>query len=467
MEPAPFATRAGAFVRSVMPAEPAHWLLLLGAMCLFICQHLRWWPEQHWTPSWVSLATVLAFAFVLASAGAYYAALVPSTRSGRLLTISILTALATFATIAGIAAFFFSDVLGLSNRPSLIIDGGSDYGSAILHVIPRLGLGAGFALAGIFLMLVFLRLFKTDRANLPIRLGRNQTDDLSLDDIRIRGFAWKMICLAPLAMISSGPLIFLVVAIWPHVSRNPNLSLLTESVASAAGIFLLVAFALGKDREETFAAAVKVPAAKYIGFAVFVPAVLACIWPAALFLYDRILWAERDLGRYMQPGIENRFAMPAAMTLILILPAFVEEIAWRGFLQPPMIRNFGLARGIFLVGVVWGAFHFFVDYNAHMTLTIVLLTLLRRFSETIALSYVLGWLTLRSKSIIPAALAHGVFNIFIFSQPATHLQIWVLIAFWAAAGYLLFRLFPPAITQESREENIPAPPPEAVQPDYS
>ena len=94
--------------------------------------------------------------------------------------------------------------------------------------------------------------------------------------------------------------------------------------------------------------------------------------------------------------------------------AFGEEVGWRGYLLPLMCRKFGVTRGIILDGVLWGVVHaplvaFGVNYAGDypgapwsgMLMMIVFAT-----SVGVFLSY----LTIKTKSIIPACISHGVIN---------------------------------------------------------
>jgi membrane protease YdiL (CAAX protease family) len=59
----------------------------------------------------------------------------------------------------------------------------------------------------------------------------------------------------------------------------------------------------------------------------------------------------------------------------------------------------------------------------------------------VTLSFVLAWLTLRSGSVVPAAIAHTVYNILIcsaFGLPFTGKST-LRIALWAVLAYILFR----------------------------
>ncbi|HLF89752.1 MAG TPA: CPBP family intramembrane glutamic endopeptidase [Anaerolineales bacterium] len=92
----------------------------------------------------------------------------------------------------------------------------------------------------------------------------------------------------------------------------------------------------------------------------------------------------------------------AVMTLFF---AFAEEFGWRGFLQAPLIQNFGLGSGLMLGGLIWGFWY------APMIL------IGYRFPEhpragafiywpiyTICLAIITGWLYWQSGSIWVAAL---------------------------------------------------------------
>jgi hypothetical protein len=59
----------------------------------------------------------------------------------------------------------------------------------------------------------------------------------------------------------------------------------------------------------------------------------------------------------------------------------------------------------------------------------------------VTLSFALAWLTLRSGSVIPAAIAHTVYNILIFSGFGIPFagKSTLRIALWAVLAYILFR----------------------------
>jgi len=88
-----------------------------------------------------------------------------------------------------------------------------------------------------------------------------------------------------------------------------------------------------------------------------------------------------------------------------------EEFAWRGFLQGHLIRRIGVTRGLLLLAAIWWAYHVPVllagyNYPDYPILgTFVLFPL-----QTLSLSFLFGWLTIRSGSFWPAALGHAALN---------------------------------------------------------
>jgi len=93
--------------------------------------------------------------------------------------------------------------------------------------------------------------------------------------------------------------------------------------------------------------------------------------------------------------------------------AFGEEFGWRAYLQPRLM-SLGPRKAVLLVGVIWAVWHWpsiFLGYNyglAYWGAPVV--GPLLWVWVLLPSSVFLGWLTLRSGSVWPAAIAHGVNN---------------------------------------------------------
>lgn len=103
--------------------------------------------------------------------------------------------------------------------------------------------------------------------------------------------------------------------------------------------------------------------------------------------------------------------------------ALGEEIGWRGYLTPALLKRFNFATTSVIVGVIWGLWHYpiimWTSYNAGPSdLEIQFLNYL---VMTIGLSFIMTYLSIGSKSLWPAAVMHASHNIYVLTimQPMT------------------------------------------------
>jgi membrane protease YdiL (CAAX protease family) len=88
-----------------------------------------------------------------------------------------------------------------------------------------------------------------------------------------------------------------------------------------------------------------------------------------------------------------------------------EEFGWQGFLMQKLLERFGLNRGLFLLGIVWGYWHLPIilmgfNFPNHPVLGALVLMPI----GTIFIGIVAAWLYLRSRSIWMPALLHASGN---------------------------------------------------------
>ena len=184
---------------------------------------------------------------------------------------------------------------------------------------------------------------------------------------------------------------------------------------------------------------------RFATLGVFFPALLALAMVALGYASNRIEWAAHDFGKYEPPAFFPHGLRLDPWLLLLFLAAFAEEFVFRGILQRRLIERYGLYRGLVLVGVIWGAFHFSTDRYSGLSDVGILQGLLSRLAICVAMGFVLSWLTLSSGSILPATLAHGLSNIFLYAGLSNDLPFaeFVQIGAWTLLAYLLFRYWPP------------------------
>ena len=97
------------------------------------------------------------------------------------------------------------------------------------------------------------------------------------------------------------------------------------------------------------------------------------------------------------------------LSILGIILGFGEEYGWRGYLQSELFK-LGRVRGVLLLGVIWGVWHWPIilmghNYPGHPLLGLVLMTL-----YTTCLAIVLGYAVLKSGSVLLVAFLHAINN---------------------------------------------------------
>lgn len=101
--------------------------------------------------------------------------------------------------------------------------------------------------------------------------------------------------------------------------------------------------------------------------------------------------------------VENLMNSPVLLSLFgvmaVTLAPFFEELFFRGFIQPLLTRSLGVIAGVLLTAALFGSLHapeysFAWQYAVAVSLV----------------GAVLGWLRVRSDSIIPCTVMHGAYN---------------------------------------------------------
>jgi membrane protease YdiL (CAAX protease family) len=476
--------RLANFAKSVWPADRAFVALLLGSILLLMSLHLGSWNPWIYalfgapatgsrisagesTGLLVMTLTVIYFAGAAALFVCFFPGTHPSKRLARWVYLPVAIGLAAnFATVAYLAKIN-SAVPWPDGEPLSWAQNGP------ARVIHAAGFGIWAALLATALILYGDLRMRSGQAQLPVHLvpefaGRPDGSP----EGQVNKFIWLMLALTVVTVFTDWPAYDLarwIYAAAGHHDPGANLprSLYYDisQIWQAATLFILLCVAMGSSRRETLKQSLPIPPATYLGLGIFLPTVVSTLLPILQYLFDRIHWAAYDFGRLGPPVFSSYFwPLPRWPYFFLILSALVEEIGWRGYLQPRFITRYGLYRGIFLVGIVWAVFHFPLDPYSRQPLTYILLHLVLRFSNCVAFGFALSWLTLRSRSVLPAALAHGFSNIFILSNFNGLLSHWTIILMWLIIDLLLFRFWPPRSESGSNSQEL-SPDPQRINPD--
>jgi membrane protease YdiL (CAAX protease family) len=323
-------------------------------------------------------------------------------------------------------------------------------------------IGFHFCVIGVLLVAFYTSRLAFGIAALPLSLPVN-TVPTALDSEswkRLQYLIWVLV--GPLYLLSSS-LAWLTVG-FPIILTS-HLPAYTQSAwfsRSSSAIETLVFFAVifwiaEKEDRQVIWKTIRLPEPKYAGLSLAIPIGIAVVLSTGQYLFDRAQWAAHNFGNMDPPQFGSYFTFPDPWLLLLFFAALFEEMIFRGLLQRRFIQRYGIYRGIFFVGMVWAAFHFSSDFAfARVTDREAILKLASRIFTCLVLSYVLGWLTLRTGSILPASLTHTFYNVIVlsdFGQPLLGKST-TQVALWGVLAYVLFRYCP--ARAESGPESAPA-----------
>ncbi|WP_142860992.1 CPBP family intramembrane glutamic endopeptidase [Salinigranum halophilum] len=166
-----------------------------------------------------------------------------------------------------------------------------------------------------------------------------------------------------------------------------------------------------------------------------------------------VLPADAPLSPTLVVGTQLVAALTVGPAINTVF-AFGEEFGWRGYLLPKLLP-LGPRIAVGLVGLVWGVWHWPViamGYNYGVGYPGAPWTgMLAMVVMTVSTGTFLAWVTLRAKSVWPAALGHGAVNAvggigLVVSRPAESLLLGptvtglvVVIPWGFLAGWLLLR----------------------------
>jgi len=113
-------------------------------------------------------------------------------------------------------------------------------------------------------------------------------------------------------------------------------------------------------------------------------------------LPEALVEIERQQTELIEGFLTSDFNIALALFHVAMVPAICEEILYRGFVLNLLRRTKAIWTSILITGIIFGFYHL-------------------RLSQVIPLSVIgifLGWITIKSRSLIPAMLAHFVNNAF-------------------------------------------------------
>jgi membrane protease YdiL (CAAX protease family) len=385
------------------------------------------------------------FPIIFAGAAGYFVCFWPGNHPvRRILGLVFLPTILGLGLMCGGLAYLSGPSSSVLESTSSAVGHRINWAQMMLWKLPQ---GFQFSLTGLLLIAIFTSRLAFGIATLPLALpGRHglQSDDFG-SWRRLLLLMWFLmgIVFLPVALLSfiTTGVPFLLTSRLPSYVQSDWFSRLSPIIGGMVilGIALCMA---GPDGRQAVRNSIRLPGLKWPLLALAFPIAIDVVISTGQYVLDRSQWAAREFGKFAPPQFQSYFDVPSIWLLLLFFGAFFEELVFRALLQPRFIHRYGLYRGIFLVGIVWAAFHFFPDFSfSRSTDWEVLSHLGYRLFMCLALSFVLAWLTLRSGSVVPAAIAHTFFNILVVSPlgPPFAGKGMLRVALWTALAYVLFR----------------------------
>ena len=153
---------------------------------------------------------------------------------------------------------------------------------------------------------------------------------------------------------------------------------------------------------------------KYYLFAMLFPAVSSVIGGALISVFFGKLDFAASFERYSPMFMAGISLTVISLSLPNAFYCFGEEFGWRAYLYPKLEKLTGTPGAVIIGGIIWGVWHapltvkghnFGTDYWGYPWLGIVIMSLFCIF-----IGAVLMWLTKKTGSVYPAAIAHAVNN---------------------------------------------------------
>jgi uncharacterized protein len=145
------------------------------------------------------------------------------------------------------------------------------------------------------------------------------------------------------------------------------------------------------------------------------------VWATGLGGFPDPAFVEETVRVCGLPGLVPGLVVGLYVVLVVTVgmaramaAALGEEIGWRGFLLPELVRVTTAPRAALLIGLIWAAWHYpgllLADYNLGTPWWVALPCFT---AMVIGISFLTAWLRLRSGSIWPAVVLHASHNIWI------------------------------------------------------
>jgi membrane protease YdiL (CAAX protease family) len=376
--------RVAAFLRSIVPADPAQLIFLAGVVLLFVSTRVSWWPSKllHSSDFVVQTANRKSILFELRQLITF--ALLPVTFAGVVgyflclwpakKTVQLILWALCLPSVFGFSLVMWK-TFAITKEFTSVLDRRGGFAGLLswFHLnAGRFPAGPIIAAGGLLLILVFVVRLAQGTSSLPLVLPTSDPTSSQESEVWSRVRLLVFVLIGPYFLLSGWMALglFLVVQ---RTSSSLAMVVIRHSsfVFEAALLIYLSLLVMGRLGRTSIRTAFQIPKRADIAVAVLLPVVASCMVPAAHYVIDRVEWAAHSYGKFLPPPQVSLYFNPSdawePWLLLMVFAALAEELIFRGIMLRSFIDRYGLHRGIFLTGMAWAAIHFRSDTYAGLS----------------------------------------------------------------------------------------------------
>ena len=404
--------RTGNLLRSVLPRDLFQLLFVTGMVCFCIAPQLEWGPvfQQGSLASFAVIPLFVPYVFSFTAA----AGCLLFFRPGREPIASLLwwVCVPALTGLFAVCAFFMQHAIG----PRAAIDGASMHDvMSTLVFNAKQGTGFHWALGGIVLAAVFTQRVWRGNSSLPLTLkASNVSPYPTLTWPRLHTVLWILLSgVWKILFWFVGIVVFFALVRSPRFLRHEWLFYVIEYSLVLICFVGLAAWTDGRGAVAALLRTLRLPVPESFLLAIALSFGAVLFGSFVFYTLDLLRWAIESSSAYPLPHLAALLSVPHPERIASLLPAaFLEEVIFRAFLLRQFVIRYGILRGLVLVSIVFAAWHCGSDFSRLMNDGEVVSHLCIRSVELVAIGLMLGWLALRTGSILPSVLAHALGNAF-------------------------------------------------------
>jgi membrane protease YdiL (CAAX protease family) len=458
--------RSSEFIRSFFPEDLGQLFFLFGVVSLYISPLLPWTSLTISIPVLGPLGAIWLASYGIQFSGAagYFVCLRPGRRSGRQVFCWI-----CLPAFIGLLVRCSLQIYGVTTLASSAFQ---NYGTWLSKVSLAIGLSIGaitglgsgfhFALIGLVLVGVYLVRNRDGSTSLPLSLSKSSVS--ATDDARSWS-RWQILTWILLVWIFFDWGVLAAISLLRNLRATAGLlshPWLAEVFAYTISFSIFIGIAVwivGKEVWTDLRRSLQLPLPESFLLAIAFPVGAVFLGSLAHYIFDLSWSAVSAHQGSPHAQFTSYFGFPnAALVCSLLIPVFFEEAVFRGFLQARFVRRYGQVRGVFLGSIVWAGWHFSVDFSRIVSDSGVLQQLSVRMTLCVGMGLVLGWLTMRTESILPATVAHAIYDALVrlpLRERGLGQRLSINLS-WCLLAYVLFRYWGPG-QQVKSQEGVPHP----------